>query len=290
MNNKLIAMIGSNGYIGKEIVNVFKEQKINILEINRTSETKHFLDLEEPEDFNYQIFDYCEYMIFVASISSPDMCVNNFEESFKINVVGTKYVIEEALSRGCKVIFLSSDAVYGSTDRYYDEDSNTEPDTAYGLMKKEVEDYFKGELGFKSIRLSYVISKNDKFSIYLENNRNNNMIAEVFHPFYRNCIMLNELIETIIWLIKNWNINKNQYINVVGSELISRVRLVDEINRLNGEKIDYKIIYPDDNFFKNRPRIVEVKSLYMKDILDNYDYSFAKRLERELKINSEVIK
>ena len=48
----------------------------------------------------------------------------------------------------------------------FDESSMTNAKTPYGIMKKTIEDRVKDSSFFKPIRLSYVVSKFDKFSSY----------------------------------------------------------------------------------------------------------------------------
>ena len=59
--------------------------------------------------------------------------------------------------------------------------------------------------------------------------------AEIFHPFYRNCITISEVYNIIIWLLNNWSEFDSSFLNAVGPELVSRVRIADEINRIYDE-------------------------------------------------------
>ena len=282
-NREAIGIIGSTGFIGNEISTLLKNIGFSIIEINRTNGSKLNLDLGKPYDFDYTIFDDCGYIVFAAAVSNPDFCENSFEQAYRINVIGTKIVIEQALKRQCRVLFLSSDAVYGyDSGKAYDEHQNTNPMTAYGKMKKEIEDGFKENHFFKSVRLSYVISRYDKFMKYVYNCFDSDVPAEIFHPFYRNCVTLNEVMHSIIWLTKNWEKYKSPFLNICGPELISRLRIVDEINRIYRNKIEYKVIYPGEDFFKVRPEITEISSLYIGEIIEEINDSFSIRLKREL--------
>lgn len=281
-----VAIVGSSGYIAKALTEHF--QKISYIEkiirIGRSENDDLMLELNNCCDFDYSSLIGIDYIIFTAAISSPDKCSNEYEQSYKVNVEGTSNFIRNALDKGCKVLFFSSDAVYGSDlGEVFDENSVTSPITAYGCMKKLVEDNFSNEQNFKVIRLSYVVSKNDRFISYCIKCIDDKIEAEIFHPFYRNCVSLNNVCLAVIWIVNNWSNFTPWVLNVVGSELVSRVRIADELNRIFNDKLDYKIITPDDSFFKNRYKITEVKSVYNLDYKIYNLESFSESLCNELK-------
>ena len=71
-------------------------------------------------------------------------------------------------------------------------------------------------------------------------------------------------------------------LNVAGQELVSRVRIVDEINRIIQRKINYKIVTPNSKFYQNRPAITQMKSLYLEkyEIVENK--SFTEKIQEEM--------
>ena len=110
-----IAIVGSGGYIaGYLMQRLDKDPKVkSVLKIGKRKESDIILDLEYPENFDYQRLKEIDYIIFTAAISSPDKCASDFNFCWKINVIGTNYFMHKALDYGCRVIFFSSDAVYG---------------------------------------------------------------------------------------------------------------------------------------------------------------------------------
>lgn len=280
-----IAIVGSNGYIGSRL----KILGVNVIEISRKNNTSCGLDLEQPESFDYEILNDCKYVLFTAAISSPDYCVSEYQKAYNINVNGTKHFIYEALKRDCKVIFFSSDSVYGEDIGVpFDELSKACANTAYGSMKKEIEDNFSRYSQFKAIRLSYVISSDDKFTKYLLECRKKDEVADIFHPFYRNCITLDEVVEAVTWLLNNWDDFDSQLLNICGRELISRVNFIDEFNRLSDLKVKYRVVLPDDKFFENRPQITEMTSVYLNKILHGFNNPFSTRLKSQLRGKNNI--
>ena len=257
------AIVGSSGYIAGYLLKRFE----NVLKIDQTPEADAHLNLVEAEKFDYSVLDGVDYVIFTAAISGPDMCANEFEKCWNINVTGTEYFIKNAISHGCRVLFFSSDAVFGDIPgEIYTELSETKAQTPYGRMKKAVEDCFKDNPNFKAIRLSYVVSKNDRFVSYCLKCMDTGETADIFHPFNRNCITVSDVVNTVYWLINHWEGYEPQVLNVAGNELVSRVRIADELNRLYGNRLKYVITSPGEDFYKNRPKITQMKSLYRASV------------------------
>ncbi len=279
------ALVGSSGYIASFILERFEKEKAieSVLKLDRNNNADAFLDLSEPEQFDYAILDNIDYIVFTAAISGPDQCAKEFDNCWKINVTGTEYFIREAIKKDCKVLFFSSDAVFGDIPgAIYDEGSKTLAVTPYGRMKKAVEDIFKEEPLFKAIRLSYVASAKDRFATYCFNCIRNGEVADIFHPFYRNVIVVSDVVDVVVYFAYNWDKYKPKFLNVAGKELVSRVRIADEFNRHFNNKLKYTISFPDESFFANRPRITQMKSLYMNKYEIISDNTFTEKMKKEL--------
>lgn len=280
------ALVGSSGYIAQYILKRFCEEPEieSILRIDRTESADAFLDLSEAEKFDYTVLDDIDYVVFTAAISGPDQCAKEFEVCWKINVTGTSYFIQEAIKRNCRVLFFSSDAAFGDIPgKIYDEESETKAYTPYGKMKKAVEDEFKDNPLFKAIRLSYVASAKDKYYSYLMNCIRNNEVADIFHPFYRNTTVVSDVVDIVTYFALHWDEYEPTFLNVAGKELVSRVRMADELNRFLGGKLKYTISMPGEEFFTNRPRITQMKSLYMQKYGIVEDNTFTEKIAKELK-------
>lgn len=280
-----VAVVGSSGYISSFLlIALEKEEAVNqILKIDQTPNADAFLNLLEPEKFDYSVLDKIDYVVFTAAISGPDKCANEFEFCWNINVIGTKHFIKEAIARECNVLFFSSDAVFGDIPgKVYTERSETRAVTPYGRMKKSIEDEFKDNIHFKAIRLSYVVSEKDKFVSYCLSCMRDGKKADVFHPFYRNCIVVSDVARVVLWFAYHWNEYEDFVLNVTGTELVSRVRIIDELNRLLNNRIAYTISIPENAFFQNRPAITQMQSLYLDQYKIIENESFTDKIKREL--------
>lgn len=281
-----VAIVGSSGYIAGYLIDGFSKEPSTeqILKIDQKEDADEFLNLTEAEKFNYDSLNDIDLVVFTAAISGPDKCADELDFCWKVNVEGTSTFIENAIKHNCKVLFFSSDAVFGDIPGHiYDEDSETKAITPYGRMKKAVEDKFKDNPNFKAIRLSYVASARDRFVTYCMNCIKNNEVADVFHPFYRNCIVVSDVVNVVLWMSQHWNEYKPFVLDVAGKELVSRVRIADEINRIFDNKLKYTVSAPGEGFFKNRPMTTQMRSLYMQEYKILEDNTFTEKIQKELK-------
>ena len=280
-----IGIVGSEGYIANYIIANFRDREYvdSLVCIDKSEDADVFLDLEKPEEFDYTILENIDYVVFTAAVSGPDTCADEFSVCWRINVTGTKYFIQQALMRKCRVLFFSSDAVFGNeAEAIYTESSETKAQTPYGKMKKAVEDEFRDIPYFKAIRLSYVASANDRFITYCRNCMQKMETAEVFHPFYRNCIVVSDVVHVVEWMGLHWDEYKHDVLNVAGDELVSRVRMADELNRIFDGCLKYKVVSPEEYFYKNRPPITQMKSEYLQKNGILQHESFTEKIQREM--------
>lgn len=280
-----VAIVGSSGYIAGYLINAFSNmpEVEQILKIG-VKDADAIIDLQHADQFDYDQLKDIDLVVFTAAISGPDKCATDFDFCWSINVTGTKYFIQQAIARTCRVIFFSSDAVFGDIPgKIYDESSATAAVTPYGRMKKAVEDEFMDSSYFKAIRLSYVASARDRFMTYCLNCVKNDETADIFHPFYRNAIVVSDVVAVVKWLSIHFDEYKPFVLDVAGKELVSRVRMADELNRVIDGKLKYTISQPGAEFFTNRPKITQMKSLYMQEYGILHDNTFTEKIQLELK-------
>jgi dTDP-4-dehydrorhamnose reductase len=106
-------------------------------------------------------------------------------------------------------------------------------------------------------------------------------VADVFHPFYRNCIVVSDVVDVVVWFSQHWDEYNPFVLNVAGKELVSRVRIADEINRMMNGQLKYSISFPEGNFYKNRPKITQMKSLYLQKYHILEDNTFTEKIQKE---------
>jgi dTDP-4-dehydrorhamnose reductase len=225
------------------------------------------LRLDAPDEFDYQIIQPSDVVFFTAAISAPDICAREHDRAWAVNVTGTSEFIDKVISRGGRVVFFSSDTVYGERGDAFDETAKSNPAGEYAEMKAEVEGRFLSNPLFKSIRLSYVFSREDKFTKYLSGCAERGEEAELFHPFYRAIVHCNDVVEGALALAQRWDEFPQQVINFGGHEVLSRIDFAECLkhNALSG--LRFRVTEPGDEFFKNRPRVIAMSSDILPKLL-----------------------
>jgi dTDP-4-dehydrorhamnose reductase len=266
VNNKII-IAGADGYIGQRMQKLVLDKTPMLLLSPLTSDSYVPFNLLDLSKFNFSLISAGDTVVLLAGISSPDLCTSQYRMAFDINVTGTIRFINACLKNGAKVLFFSSDTVYGNSPSENDEDMfPSQPVGEYGTMKFLVERYFKGEPGFKSFRLSYVFSWNDRYTTYLRSCLEQNRKAEVFDPLVRRAVYIDDLIACVLNIAGDWENHRSQFFNICGPQYISRVEIANCFSRYAG-KLDIHIIRPDESFYHARPAKIRISSKYSESLL-----------------------
>jgi dTDP-4-dehydrorhamnose reductase len=127
-------------------------------------------------------------------------------------------------------------------------------------MKRAIETRFFGYTTFKILRLSYVFSRNDKFTSYLSACALENRMAEVFHPIYRRIVYIDDLMDLLRMVCIDWNSVPDPVLNVCGPELLSRVDIANLFETNVSNELRYRIVEPPEDFFLSRPKVVNMSN------------------------------
>lgn len=266
-NNRKILIVGASGYIGKLL---HKSSKSDCVAYGTSSTgTAELLPLrlDVPADFDYGLIQPSDVVLLAAAISAPDICAREHARAWAVNVTGTSEFITQVVSRGGRVVFFSSDTVYGERSNTFDETAESLPAGEYAEMKSEVEKRFLDNPLFKSIRLSYVFSREDKFTKYLSGCAKQGEEAELFHPFYRAIVHRDDVVEGALALAQRWGEFPQPVINFGGPEVLSRIDFAECLKRVALPNLRYRVTEPGDEFFKNRPRIIAMSSNILPKLL-----------------------
>jgi len=274
-------VVGSSGYIGK----LLAKRAVSNFDVCGTSSSGIVgalpLDLAQPLGFDYSRVDPLDIVLLTAAISSPDVCANQHDYAWSVNVTGTSEFISNVIARGARVVFFSSDTVYGERGDCFDEDAECDPAGEYAAMKHEVEKQFTGEKSFKSIRLSYVFSREDKFTKYLAGCAERGEEAELFHPFYRAIVHRGDVVDGALALVERWDEFPQQIINFGGSAILSRVEFAECMQKHAFPNLRFCVMEPGDAFFKNRPRTIAMKSTILPALLGRPVHTLAEAVQIE---------
>jgi dTDP-4-dehydrorhamnose reductase len=188
MNNSSgsLVIVGANGFVGRNL-SKFASQFMNV----------HLMDSNQ---FNIPAkLNKSSVFVYLRAISSPTFVQINPELSHEINSVKTFENINEALSAGHRVIFASSDIVYGhSSTKVFSERDPENPWGLYAKQKKEIEDKFVAHENFISLRLSLITGNGSKLEQILKYESS----PKIAQGVIRNPVHIDFVLESICRLMK----------------------------------------------------------------------------------------
>jgi UDP-glucose 4-epimerase len=144
------AIIGANGYIGKNLSYLLSEKNINNFDfdISETTENNWMkyskLDVTSKEDFN-KINSDIDVIFFMAGITGTADGFDSYEKYYNINVLGLINLLDfiKNKEKKPKIIFPSTRLVYGESDKLLSENDKKTPKTTYALTKLVCEETLK---------------------------------------------------------------------------------------------------------------------------------------------------
>jgi len=265
-----IYLYGYSGYLGKILrgkilLNINSKQ--NLICVGRSRESDIFLDLSSLNLSDLKNISFHKDSIFVmlAANSSPTVQSNQILDYIKINYLNTKLLFENLIKQKIKIIFISSDCVYGNTQKVCDELSETNPIGLYGTLKLLIEDFLKHYDLFKVTRLSYVYSSHDSFINYIKDCVIKSREASVYKFLNRNIVCLDDVVEGLCSLVFNFDSINHKLINFSGPENLSREGMVKILRKYIN--FNYRIIDPPTNFFNDRPKKIITESRFFNQLL-----------------------
>lgn len=262
-----LLIVGAGGYLGGELTRRADASctVVGTSSMRRPSFT--YLDLQSTHDFDFRLVDATTVVLLTAAISAPDICAREYDRAWAVNVTGTSSFIQSAIDHGARVVFFSSDTVYGEREDEFDETAVCNPAGEYAEMKCEVEQRFSANASFKSIRLSYVFSREDKFSRYLAGCAERNEKADLFHPFFRAIVHRDDVVEGALALATYWDEVPEQVINFGGPQVLSRIDFSENLREGYLHDLRFNVTEPGADFFKNRPRVIAMTSPIIAKLL-----------------------
>lgn len=151
------AVFGATSYIGSYFSRYYSGLYSGQIAFSRDE-----LDLERPDIHNLCLEENgFKDALISCGITQIDECKRDPAKAKRVNVEGTLELAKQLIDRKIRPIFLSSDYVFDGKNAPFSEDSETKPETVYGLQKKQVEEALPSICGnqYLIVRLSKVYSQ-----------------------------------------------------------------------------------------------------------------------------------
>ena len=97
-----------------------------------------------------------DVVVHAATLTDVDKCELNKELAWKVNVEGTKNIVEAAKTAGSFLIYISTDYVFGGETGNYKETDTPNPINYYGVTKLKAEEIVKTQKEYFIARPSVI--------------------------------------------------------------------------------------------------------------------------------------
>jgi dTDP-4-dehydrorhamnose reductase len=230
-----ILVTGAAGLLGNKIVKLHSEDYTIIGAYNKNKpDFKNSVQLDILKKRQFSIIEKIkpDIIIHTAGITNVDYCEDHREDAWKINVEGTKNIIDISKKIGSKIIFISTDYIFDGKNGPYQEEDEPNPINWYGKTKLEAEKLVE------SSNLEYIITRTtvlyglDKYKLnfvtWIINELKNGRKIRVVTDQYGTPTLADNMAEILLQLILK---DKQGIYNVVGSDLINRYQFALEIEK-----------------------------------------------------------
>ena len=177
MSRARMLIVGRRGFVGSTLA-VAAAQQFEVVDDHATGGPA--IDITCAESVRTVFQSACpDIVVLVAAISDIDRCEKAPDRTAQVNVAGAINVARECASRGARLIFTSSGAVFDGTREEYRETDAISPISVYGRTKAEAEAALAAILpGTIVLRLSLVLG-------YAPTNNSNSLLNKLRDTFAR---------------------------------------------------------------------------------------------------------
>lgn len=143
-----LLITGASGLYGSKLAKISVERNFDVYssDVQEAQVCGSFvrLDVSNKELVN-EVFNRVkpEVVVHAATLTDVDKCELNREFAWKINVEGTRNIVEAARNTGAFLIYISTDYVFDGEKGCYTEVDKPAPINYYGLTKLKAEELVK---------------------------------------------------------------------------------------------------------------------------------------------------
>ena len=249
---KKILITGGAGYIGSKLATELLKYnyKVTVIDILKIS-SRSLNHLFNNENFNFikgdvrnkklmkSLIQKNEFIVPLAALVGAPLCEKNKREAISVNLESIKYLMKTITKRN-KIIYLTTNSGYGvgEKNKYCDEKSPLKPISLYGRTKVQAEKIIMQSHNSIGFRLATVFGYSYRMRTdLLVNNFVFRAIRDqkllIYEPhFRRNYIHINDVVQGILYSIKNFNrLKANVYNLGLSSANLTKYNLAKKIKK-----------------------------------------------------------
>jgi len=249
---KKILITGGAGYIGSKLatklirnnydVTVIDCLKFSSKSINHLFKSKnfHFIngDVRNRNLIN-KLVNQNEFIIPLAALVGAPLCERNKKESIQVNLDSIKYLVSKSKKKN-KIIYLTTNSGYGIGDKgkHCDESSPLKPISLYGRTKVDAEKIIMTNKNSVALRLATVFGysyrmRTDLLVNYFVFKAVKDKKITIYEPkFRRNFIHIDDVVNAIVFSIKNFNSLKSNVYNLgLSSANLTKYMLIQKVKK-----------------------------------------------------------
>ncbi len=249
---KKVLVTGGAGYIGSKLVTKLLELKYKVTVVDSlkfsSKSLNHLFNKDNlifikgdvrNQKLMKKLIKNNEFIVPLAALVGAPLCEKNKKEAINVNLNSIKTLINNVTKKN-KIIYLTTNSGYGvgEKNKYCDENSPLNPISLYGRTKVNAENYVmkcKNAIGFRLATVfgySYRMRTDLLVNNFVFKSVNQKKLT-LFEPhFRRNYIHVNDVVDGIIYSIKNFNRLKSNIYNLgLSSANLTKLMLALRIKR-----------------------------------------------------------
>lgn len=152
-----VLIVGASGFVGSALRAVFGSDTVGTY-WNHAEDSLRQLDIRDAAAVNRLVRELRpELVIHPAAQPNVDWCDDHTQESYDVNVRGTRNVAEACRAAGARYVFFSTDYIFDGSHGPYREDATPGALNVYGQHKLESERLIAGLLDdYAIVRVCWV--------------------------------------------------------------------------------------------------------------------------------------